>query len=41
MKNKQAMTREDIIEKKRLAYQLNMLKAMGWNEDEITFKLTL
>ena len=41
MKNKQAMTKEDIIEKKRLSYQLNVIKAMGWNEDEVTFKLTL
>lgn len=32
------MTREDIIEKKRLAYQLNMLKAMGWSVDEVIFK---
>jgi hypothetical protein len=32
------MTREEAIEKKRLAYQLDMLKAMGWNEDEVTFK---
>ena len=32
------MTKEDIIEKKRLAYQLNVLKAMGWNEDEVIFK---
>ena len=38
MKNKQTMTKEDIIEKKRLAYQLNVLKAMGWNEDEVIFK---
>ena len=38
MKNKQAMTKEEIIEKKRLAYQLNVLKAMGWNEDEVIFK---
>jgi len=38
MKNKQAMTKEDIIKKKRLAHQLDMLKAMGWNEDEVIFK---
>ena len=32
------MTREEIVKRKRIAQQLKALKAMGWNEEEVTFK---
>ena len=32
------MTREEIIERKRIAYQLKMIEAMGWKKDEVEFK---
>jgi hypothetical protein len=32
------MTREEIIERKRIAHQLKMIEAMGWKKDEIEFK---
>lgn len=32
------MTREEIIERKRMAHQLKMIEAMGWKKDEVSFK---
>ena len=32
------MTREEIIERKRIAHQLKMIEAMGWKKDEVEFK---
>lgn len=32
------MTREEIIERKRKAHQLEMIEAMGWKENEVEFK---
>ena len=32
------MTREEIIERKRMAHQLEMIEAMGWKKDEFSFK---
>ena len=37
-KNKQTIAEEDILKKKILAHELKMIKAMGWNEDEVIFK---
>ena len=31
------MTREEIIERKRMAHQLKIIEAMGWRADEIKF----
>lgn len=31
------MTKEEIIKRKRMAYQLKIIEAMGWREDEIKF----
>lgn len=32
------MTREEIIERKRIAHQLRMIEAMGWKKDEVEFR---
>ena len=32
------MTREEIIERKRIAHQFKMIEAMGWKKDEVEFK---